>query len=85
LGTLALIQYNKLSVCLFLNRPANLFRHIQLSWQTWCRDVISLVVVKGVHRTAAYVESNDLVEFKAQKSTKGIDDPFVLLARFFEA
>jgi len=41
--------------------------------------------MKGVHRTAAYVESNDLVEFKAQKSTKGIDDPFVLLARFFEA
>jgi len=72
LGTLALIQYNKLSVCLFLNRPANLFRHIALPWQTWCRDVIRLVVVKGVHRTAAYVESNDLVEFKAPKSTKGI-------------
>jgi len=28
---------------------------------------------------------NDLVEFDAQKSTKGIAIPFVLLVRFFEA
>ena len=28
LGTLALIQYNKLSRCLLLNRPETFFRHV---------------------------------------------------------
>jgi len=33
-GDFALIQYNKLSFCLFLNRHYYFFCHIHLPWQT---------------------------------------------------
>src|ERR1044071_2456628 len=37
LGTLALIQYNKLARCLLVNRPKPFFRHVRPSWQNQCR------------------------------------------------
>ena len=77
LGTLALIQYNKLSGCLFLNRPVNL--SVTFSSHGNC-DAASLVVMKGGHRTSAYRESNEFIEFEPQKSTRGI--PLVLLMLF---
>ena len=44
---LALIQYNKLTHCLLLNRPELSSVHVQLTWQTECRSGESVVVVLG--------------------------------------
>jgi len=37
LKMIALLQYNKISRCLLLNRTWNVFRHVQLLWQNQCR------------------------------------------------
>jgi|SRR6185436_19768407 hypothetical protein len=60
---IALLQYNKISRCLFLNRTENVYRHVQPSWQNQCRGEMSLVVKCGGCCTSAYVVSYDLVEF----------------------
>jgi len=60
---IALLQYNLISRCLFLNRTRNVYRHVRLSWQTQCRGEVSLVVKCGGNCTPAYVVSYDLVEF----------------------
>jgi len=60
---IALLQYNLISRCLFLNRTWNVYRHVRLSWQNQCRGEMSLVVKCGRNCTPAYVVSYDLVEF----------------------
>jgi hypothetical protein len=44
----------------------------------------SLGVMKDVHRTPAYIESNEFIEFQAQKSTKGICDSLCASCDGFE-
>ena len=72
LGTLALIQYNKLARCLLVNRPKPFFRHVRLSWQNECRGTKSVVVAWESYCTYTYVLRYDLVEFLSYLSQENI-------------
>ena len=63
LGTLALIQYNKLTRCLLLNRPEPSFVTFGSHGKPNAAVRRSVVVIRGGYRTSAYVFGYDLVEF----------------------
>lgn len=63
LGALALIQYNKLTRCLLLNRPEPSFVTFGSHGKTNAAVRMSVKVVRKGYRTPAYVFGYDLVEF----------------------
>jgi hypothetical protein len=62
-GDFALFQYNKLSLCLLLNRPKTSFTTLHSHGKQDAAVLSSLGVISTLKRTSAYIKSYDLVEF----------------------